>query len=745
LKKQSEVEDPLTFGGILSPLRHVMDISLEALKRGLRDQNQHELAVAVSSLQRRVSTHLSAHRASKVDPRDLANIAMSIFNPIALAIHTANFVIKQTPLDQFKRMAKSQIDQWIKNLKDKIKRLEDLGASKSFINTANYTITRLQYKKSRIDRFRTKDQVQTFLRMVKEIYRGEEERLDKAIEELKKRKEKPWWEDLGKAITDAFAGVGEAISGAFAGIGAAIFGALRDFANWFYENALKPFWDWIVEQVKGLLKWAIDAIKGFLTWIKSDLMPTAKPYLQSFYREVVIPAFDAFKLLVEIVKGGIKAILGWIITKLKPFIPLTPDKAVDLACYMSAIGVVVSAGTGILNIFGRIRIFGTQVDYTAITRAFERAFSVTAITAVAASVLSGIAVRTPLTYAFNYTFRPTMPSEGTLNALRGHGFITKEKYKHYMAYYGYPDEWIELMEKLTWTIPSERQLINMLSINAITEEKFREAIKWYGYDDEFVNGFYKLAKWKPSQVVAEQMFIRGIIDEKSLRQVYEDLGIPREWQGKFIANLRRPLTRYETRITWEIRGLTDDYMIKTLKENGYRPADIPYMLSYIKGFTARTEKMAAARRIVRDVREGYYTPDAARNKIRKLNIRSEIVEALMLRAEAESEGDAKADLLSSLLEEFEYGLISRERLLKELEAYGYDLDRLRTTIRRREVRRRRRLRDLQLRTIIALRQRHKIDDATCLQMLLGIGLDEDWARAWLEYAKATERARRETA
>jgi hypothetical protein len=198
----------------------------------------------------------------------------------------------------------------------------------------------------------------------------------------------------------------------------------------------------------------------------------------------------------------------------------------------------------------------------------------------------------PLGYAVNELYPTADLSWGEVKQLRSMGHIDLDKFLFYAKRTGIDEEQARLLDVILTTVPAERMLIRMLPRRGISEESFEKWLRWYGYSDEFVRGFKSLAL--------------------------------------------NPLTRYETRIVWEIKGMDDERIRQMLRENGYRDDVLDDMVDYVKGFTARTERMMPARWLAELYARGRLTREAARSRMAEI-VRPEVADALLFRGDVYKE------------------------------------------------------------------------------------------------------------
>jgi hypothetical protein len=243
----------------------------------------------------------------------------------------------------------------------------------------------------------------------------------------------------------------------------------------------------------------------------------------------------------------------------------------------------------------------------------------------------------PLGYAVNELFPTADLSWGEVKQLRSMGHIDESKYLYYAKRIGLDEEQAKLLDVVLTTVPPERQLLRMYARESLDKESFEKWLRWYGYSDEFIGAWRGLAK--------------------------------------------NPLTRYETRIVWEIKGMDDERIKQMLKENGYREDVLDDMVDYVKGFTARTEQMQAMRWIAELYARGRLSRDEAKDRLVRY-IRPEVAEALLTRGDVYREilaarvsgktvEDTRDLNKSEILKLYGIDQITREDALNMLKDLGY--------------------------------------------------------------------------
>lgn len=153
------------------------------------------------------------------------------------------------------------------------------------------------------------------------------------------------------------------------------------------------------------------------------------------------------------------------------------------------------------------------------------------------------------------------------------------------------------------------------------------------------------------------MLFQGALEEPEFRRMARMHGFQEEIIDASIKATQKPLSRFEMRIINEIEPMEEVFMEKTLLEGNYRPEDLPLIMSYVKGFTARGERLAALRTYIRHVRQGFMTQDEFRTKGEEFKVRPEIVDALILRSTAEREAEEAEDQIKTLGDLFKNDVI----------------------------------------------------------------------------------------
>jgi len=409
-------------------------------------------------------------------------------------------------------------------------------------------------------------------------------------------------------------------------VGEAVKYILAGFQAWF--NLLLRTYTKAFFQVLGIF---MELWRRIMEFVKVELIPTLAEGMRFVYGIVVRPTVAQLTPVVHEVGSLIRGILDWAFGFLWRLAPLTPEKAWYSLTTLASYSILFSSGLAMGALLSKLRVMGFQIDFSGMVEPVANVLAPASLGALAAIALSAILQRESLAYYFRKRLRPSIPSERILRELRSMNLISSSLYRAMLEYHGYADEWMPLLEQLAKVVPSEIALGRMYGLGGIGLEDYLSGLRWYGYEDRWVRGFEWVNRWRPDLIRCEQLWLRGVIASSTLDELYRLYNIPAEWAKAFREGLFRPLTRYETRIIWEIAGMPDEEMATNLLQQGYRRRDLPRIITYIKGFTARTERMAIARSLARMYGDGLITLERFMDRLLQLRLRTEIGQWIKVR------------------------------------------------------------------------------------------------------------------
>ena len=249
--------------------------------------------------------------------------------------------------------------------------------------------------------------------------------------------------------------------GVVARLGLAIFDRGSDTINFIQEELIDPlgdwlrrFWDDFTSAVTNLGTWVGDRLKDIATWLWSNI---GQP-LWNTARNAISWIGDVFGTVINQAMN-----LFWGL--LTSFSPVTPEESfpvardliVRLGAVVLGLGTMFLAGELLhpLKTMGLGHLSAILFDFTQFKL----------LTGVVIGALVGSSLKRPLEYHFNNIFRPWIPPEGTLSAMRAKHEIGRAQFAQSMAYLGYTDEWITIYEGY---LPRDPRLFEIIRIAEIT-------------------------------------------------------------------------------------------------------------------------------------------------------------------------------------------------------------------------------------------------------------------------------------
>lgn len=282
------------------------------------------------------------------------------------------------------------------------------------------------------------------------------------------------------------------------------------------------------------------------------------------------------------------------------------------------------------------------------------------------------------------------------------GLIGPDGFYKYMSKLGYDKETANDLLKATEYYPSPSDLIRF----AVREVYTPEIVELYGMDEDLPKKFLEEAKkvglppeiaklyWRahwelPSatmgfemlhrlnpkvmEVIGEKYKAMGLEPEKivtdldTLRTLLRTLDVMPYWRDRILAISYEPLTRVDLRRIYAL-GLIDDEELKArLMELGYTERDAELMLEFYKAYRMSPEKDLTRSMIEKGYRYGELSREEAVKYLMKLGYDEYEANFIITLVDLRKKEEERDDMVKALVEQFKAGLISKEKLITELD------------------------------------------------------------------------------
>ena len=222
------------------------------------------------------------------------------------------------------------------------------------------------------------------------------------------------------------------------------FDEVKGFITENITDPLRDFFEGWIEAIKAAIRGALDAAWGVF-WSAWETMIT-------FFKEQVLTrVIGAFKWLanmfLEVIDAFWDTIKGW----LGAHSPITPEDAVPSALGLMGILGISAMGLGMMTVGGEIMHPLKEMGMGHIAAMIGDVVNFRTISGVIVGALVGGGIKTPLTYYINKLLRPWLPDKRQIMEMRGRALIERPVFDPLMAYQGYGDQWMDLLDRLTET------------------------------------------------------------------------------------------------------------------------------------------------------------------------------------------------------------------------------------------------------------------------------------------------------
>jgi len=159
--------------------------------------------------------------------------------------------------------------------------------------------------------------------------------------------------------------------------------------------ALAGFWDWLAPRLREAGAWLLDQLKGLVAWIVEVGIPWLRDLFQTIIRRVIRPLWELAQPLIGEVEALIKEIFTWLVEKLKPLAPTSPEKALDTASKVVAYGAILGSGLAITGAILEAPYFTKRLGFAEVFTQIRMQLTPAVIGSFAAGAIVGAVVRTP--------------------------------------------------------------------------------------------------------------------------------------------------------------------------------------------------------------------------------------------------------------------------------------------------------------------------------------------------------------
>lgn len=333
-----------------------------------------------------------------------------------------------------------------------------------------------------------------------------------------------WWEDFRRKVVapETFKEK----------IGSSLWDKIRDYLVPAFEAVLKSIWEWIKK-----------TFSDFWDLIKEYIIPPLKDglkWLNDQFENLGRKTYDGLAKLMQ--ESG----------------PITPERAPALALkvygFAFSMGMAahgVASGVELLHPLKRIGVHHIAAmlgDFAGYGR----------IAAATMGVMTSVTIAQPMQYAASYLARSKLPDDRLLQIMAVKPDIDIPTFRKGMAYMGYPDYWIDKVQRTMYHEPRYFELKMMSEDHAATGEWLYEKSRRAGFTEKdseiMVSSYIKSATRTQRMDFYRQAFY-----------LYKEGYIRPDVFGTLLAGL-------------ELRPEGTDFAA--------RAADLAYMLDYTKDFVA---------------------------------------------------------------------------------------------------------------------------------------------------------------
>jgi hypothetical protein len=338
-------------------------------------------------------------------------------------------------------------------------------------------------------------------------------------------------------------------------------------------------------------------LKDFFNWMVQQLTSAFSTFATFLSENVIAPIINALKWFFDKICEMFSSATNAIINFVKEQAPITPEKAFGLIPKILLITSSAAIGIGGIMTAMNIKVMGSGLDITPISRFFERLLSPNLVVGVIAGAILGASLRTPLRYWANAIFRPNLPDPRTAFSMMVKGIISKDEFVRVMKYAGgYSEFWIEALRKEWDYTPSAFEVMRLADYTSLDPIWVAKKLRDLGMNETDIGYFLDAIIRRPLREEVRSLtseilyhYIYGWMDKDTARKALEDLKLKKEEIDLLIARAefyrKRRLLEQRVDIFTEMfrKELIDATTFETkLKELGLATENVNLIVAYEK-------------------------------------------------------------------------------------------------------------------------------------------------------------------
>jgi hypothetical protein len=267
--------------------------------------------------------------------------------------------------------------------------------------------------------------------------------------------------------------------------------------GWLKEHITDP----ISDVFKDIWSQFTDWFWKIIDYALGKFLKTVEWATESFTETILSKVWGAFKWAWDKMTSGISWVIEEIAKLLSHLAPLAPEGGIGALSGLTNIVLIVGGGLAAMTIGGHFCHPFQAIGLGEVASMIYDLCNFKLILGAFMGVMSFCALRTPLTYYFNYILRPRLPDPRESSIMRSRQLITKEDYAKLLGYQGLPDYWHDNMDLLTETRVGYFALANIARNGVFDKELFERDCHRAGYAQEMINMLLDMYQKNASEAV----------------------------------------------------------------------------------------------------------------------------------------------------------------------------------------------------------------------------------------------------
>lgn len=470
-------------------------------------------------------------------------------------------------------------------------------------------------------------------------------------------------------------------------------------------NQLGGMWDSITTTVSGAFESVTHALSSLGESIQAGFRSAISyiyDILNGIWNDVIVPLGEQIKDGIQVALDTLGNVIGNTLMSIWNFIlglgRGSPDVAEANAFFVLKVITLASLGLGGATLAGELLHPLKSLGLGRFAAMIYKATNYDLISGMIVGALARAAIGQGARYAFNYQFRPFLPSWHDLMELYSRGVLSESEMRKYAGYYGYADEHIAYFNELKNTPLRYFALEAVARTGYWDESWYREEVQRAGYAKKSQDVMMLMLRDTSYMIVRrvyepvlKKRYQVGAISRSELRQELTTLGYDERVRDMLTNTLT--LTRDTEMISDMIDAVRHAYRQGIISAETFRTQlakigidseminrylMIEQLYSGVGIYQTQKEEVRTMSKTIaiKRYKEGLTTSDELDNELRMLGYSAEQRRLIKVFADLERDYEYALEIKKALVGALKKGYITVQTFIEKMREFGFTDDRI---------------------------------------------------------------------